>query len=76
MTQKKLQCPKCEEVELTRVARKGFLQEHIYPKFGLYPWECGQCRQVFLLKARGKSYRRSRSKEPVEKTERRPSRST
>lgn len=56
----KKMCPKCTEVQLTRVARHGFLQEHVYPKFGLFPWECAQCREVFLLKSRGVSYRKAR----------------
>lgn len=53
-------CPKCTAIALTRVARHGFLQEQVYPRFGLYPWECAQCREVFLLKSRGVSYRKAR----------------
>ena len=26
--------------EMRRFARKGFLQEKVYPFFGYYPWEC------------------------------------
>jgi hypothetical protein len=59
MSKGKKACPNCEEVELTRVARHGFLQERVYPKFGMYPWECAQCRQIFLLKGRGVSYRKA-----------------
>jgi len=59
MSKRKMTCPSCAEVELTRVARHGFLQERVYPKFGMYPWECTQCRQIFLLKSRGYSYRKA-----------------
>ena len=59
MSKRKKTCPNCDEVELTRVARHGFLQERVYPRFGMYPWECAQCRQIFLLKSRGHSYRKA-----------------
>ena len=59
MSKRKKICPNCAEAELTRVARHGFLQERVYPKFGMFPWECGQCRQIFLLKSRGHSYRKA-----------------
>uniref|UniRef100_A0A372IR89 Uncharacterized protein n=1 Tax=Paracidobacterium acidisoli TaxID=2303751 RepID=A0A372IR89_9BACT len=52
MTVIKLQCPKCGEFELTRAHRAGFLQLRIYPKLGLYPWECAQCRRISMLKSR------------------------
>jgi ribosomal protein L37AE/L43A len=58
MSKRKKMCPKCDEMELTRVARRGFLQEYILPRFGMYPWECGQCRRVFLLSFRGRHERR------------------
>ena len=35
------------------------MQERVYPKFGMFPWECAQCRQIFLLKSRGHSYRKA-----------------
>jgi hypothetical protein len=59
MSKAKKTCPNCDEMELTRIARSGFMQERIYPKLGMFPWECGQCRQVFLLKSRGRSYRKA-----------------
>jgi ssDNA-binding Zn-finger/Zn-ribbon topoisomerase 1 len=59
MSKAKKTCPQCDEVELTRVARRGFMQERVYPKFGMFPWECAQCRQIFLLKSRGRSYRKA-----------------
>jgi hypothetical protein len=62
MSKRKKACPNCAEVELTRVGRHGFLQEHVYPKFGMFPWECAQCRQIFLLKSRGVSYRKANPK--------------
>jgi hypothetical protein len=55
----KERCPACAEVQLFRLARSGFLQERIYPWFGKYPWECAQCRRLFLLRMRGKSYRKA-----------------
>jgi hypothetical protein len=62
MSTHKKPCPNCDEIGLTRVTRHGFLQERVYPKFGMFPWECAQCRQVFLLKSRGRSYRRASPK--------------
>jgi hypothetical protein len=60
MNKAKRHCPNCEHVEMVRTHRRGFMQEHVYPRLGLYPWECPFCREVFLLKSRGRSYRRSR----------------
>jgi hypothetical protein len=48
----KLQCPKCGEFELTRTHRMGFMQRFIYPKLGLFPWECSQCRRISMLTSR------------------------
>ncbi len=59
MSKSKRRCPSCSNVEMTRVHRRGFLQERVYSKLGLYPWECPFCREVFLLKSRGHNYRRS-----------------
>jgi hypothetical protein len=33
------------------------------PKIGYFPWECGACRTVFLLKYRGKKRRKRSSSE-------------
>ena len=59
MSKGKKRCPTCDHMELARVSRHGFLQEHVYPHLGVFPWECAQCRNTFLLKNRGRSYRRS-----------------
>jgi hypothetical protein len=51
------QCPQCEVIELRRQGRTGFLQKVIWSYFGYYPWECGLCRQVYMLKQRTIEYR-------------------
>jgi hypothetical protein len=33
---------------MRRLARHGFWQEKIYPKFGYYPWECPICRKTTM----------------------------
>jgi DNA-directed RNA polymerase subunit RPC12/RpoP len=58
MNKTKRRCPNCANVEMTRIQRRGFLQERVYSRLGLYPWECPFCREVFLVKSRGRSYRR------------------
>ena len=50
-------CPQCDGVELRRQGRIGFLQRAVYPRFGLFPWECGLCRKVYMLKQRTTDYR-------------------
>jgi len=51
------QCPSCESIELRRQARIGLWQRHIACRLGYFPWECGQCREVYLLKLRSSGYR-------------------
>jgi hypothetical protein len=34
----------------------GFWQKSILTRLGYYPWECGQCREIFLLKQRFAGY--------------------
>ncbi|HUA96913.1 MAG TPA: hypothetical protein VMA34_01145 [Terracidiphilus sp.] len=46
---------------MRRVARRGFLQKKVYPVLGLYPWECGACREVTMVRKR---YQRKRSSQP------------
>jgi len=48
-----MQCEKCARGELRRTARKGFLEQHIYARFGYYPWKCPVCKCRKLLKNRG-----------------------
>ena len=50
-------CPRCDGIELRRQGRVGFLQRVLYPRMGLFPWECGLCRKIFLLKQRSTAYR-------------------
>ena len=54
----KLHCPQCDGIELRRQGRVGFLQRSILPRFGLFPWECGLCRKVYLLRQRSSSDRK------------------
>lgn len=50
-------CPKCEAIELRRQGRHGFWQRQILSRLNYFPWECGQCRQVYILKLRSSGYR-------------------
>ena len=55
-------CPVCERPAMGRIPRYGFLQTKVFPLFGYYPWECGVCRVVRLLKDRGASRSRRESR--------------
>ena len=57
LTGEKPHCPQCDGIELRRQGRIGFFQRAVYPRLGLFPWECGLCRKVFLLKQRSTEYR-------------------
>lgn len=46
-------CPKCGG-RLHRLARKGFFQSGVYPRFGYYPWECLSCREKRMLRTRAR----------------------
>ena len=59
-----LSCNHCGRTGMRRVARAGFLQTTIFPKFGRFPWECLHCRKISLLAVRGERKRRRRP-EPV-----------
>ncbi|HVZ84561.1 MAG TPA: hypothetical protein VG893_12885 [Terracidiphilus sp.] len=52
-------CPDCGAHHLRRLPRQGFLQKQVYAWFGYYPWECPICRQVKMLRKRGKRSRRT-----------------
>jgi hypothetical protein len=54
----KLQCPNCRQDQLARIARRGFMREHVYSMFGYYPWECAICRREFMIRKRGAAYRK------------------
>lgn len=45
-------CPKCGHERLHRAERHTFMEKKIFSLFGLYPWECGNCREHFMLKQR------------------------
>lgn len=53
-----MNCEKCG-APLRRLPRKGFLQHKLYPFFGLYPWECPNCREVIMKKQQYMRKRRS-----------------
>jgi ribosomal protein L37AE/L43A len=54
----RLQCPNCRQDQLSRIARRGFLREHVFSLFGYYPWECAICRHEYLIRKRGAAYRK------------------
>jgi hypothetical protein len=58
-TKTKLKCPKCHQRELARIARRGFLREHVLPLLGYFPWQCGFCGREELIRRRGKTVRRT-----------------
>lgn len=39
---------------MRRLRRDGLLQVKVFPLFGYYPWQCGNCRAKMLLRNRGK----------------------
>ncbi len=54
-------CERCENIELRRQGRVGFLERAVLPRFGFFPWECGLCRDVTYRK------QRSAAKVPAER---------
>lgn len=50
-------CRYCDVIELRRQGRTGFWQTRVLARLGFYPWECGLCRRIFLLRQR---YQRQR----------------
>jgi len=51
-------CTTCGSSRTIRVRRKGLMQLMILHRFGLFPWECTGCRNVFMFESRGKVKRR------------------
>jgi hypothetical protein len=49
-------CPSCDGVELRRHGRIGIWQRVFLPWMGLYPWECGLCRRIYMLRQRSSGY--------------------
>ncbi len=52
LTGERPHCPQCDGIELRRQGRIGFFQRVVFPRMGLFPWECGLCRKVFFLRQR------------------------
>jgi hypothetical protein len=48
-----VECLTCA-IKLRRVQRKGFVQMHILPRLGFYPWECPVCRERLYYPQRDK----------------------
>jgi hypothetical protein len=48
----------CGKQSLYRTSRKGFLQRVVLSRFGYYPWKCGMCKNVQMVKNRGVRSRR------------------
>ena len=53
-------CPKCRSKRVLRIRRAGLLQSVLFPQFGLFPWQCEDCRTLFVFKSRGKLKRKRR----------------
>ena len=45
-------CPTCEGIELRRQGRFGFWQRVVLSRLGRFPWECGLCRKIYMLRQR------------------------
>jgi len=50
-------CPNCGSDRVYRLFREGFLQEHVFPLFGYYPWQCKTCARDLLIRKRKKAKR-------------------
>jgi hypothetical protein len=49
-------CSQCEGIELRRQGRFGFWQRSVLARLGLFPWECGLCRKIYMLRRRSALY--------------------
>jgi len=38
---------------MARIARKGFLRQHLLPLLGIFPWQCALCGKELLIRRRG-----------------------
>jgi hypothetical protein len=36
-----------------RINRVGFMERHVLPLFGYFPWKCGSCGSTFRYRAKG-----------------------
>ncbi len=52
-TIKKQPCPKCEQGELRRLNRIGFIERELLHAFGFFPWECVLCRKKSYVRDNG-----------------------
>lgn len=48
---------------MRRINRKGFFEETLLPKFGLFPWECAMCRRKTFLRDNGHADLRRKAKD-------------
>jgi hypothetical protein len=48
-------CMHCGSNAMRRINRRGFLEETLLPRFGLFPWECAMCRRKTFLRDNGHS---------------------
>ena len=53
-------CLRCGSDRIRRIARAGLLHQYIFPMFGKYPWRCGRCGALSMLKKRALSGKRHR----------------
>lgn len=47
---------------MRRINRRGFLEETLLPKLGLFPWECAMCRRKTFLRDNGHSELRRKAR--------------
>ncbi len=59
----RLYCPICGCDYIHRLPRTTLAQRTYLTLFGLYPWECGQCKEPFLLWKRYARLRRHDSQD-------------
>ena len=52
-------CKKCKSELTNRMVRRGFFENVLLFRLGLFPWECSKCRVVFYSKERGVRNRRT-----------------
>jgi len=53
-------CLKCGGGIAIRINRVGFWQRNVLGRFGYYPWKCGACGRVFMVRRRSEKPRASK----------------
>jgi hypothetical protein len=53
-------CLKCGGGVAIRINRVGFWQCKVLGHFGYYPWKCGACGRVFIVRRRSEKPRSSK----------------